>query len=137
MTKWMRIAGASLRYFGVVFGVGFVLGTVRALLLVPRVGDRVAELVEAPLMAAAIVLASLWSVRCERLTPKEWLVAGVVAAACVLVADVVVGVMLRGMTLRQVFLERDAVAGPVYYALVAWFAVAPWLVARRRKGPTA
>jgi hypothetical protein len=124
------LALATLRYFGLVFGIGFLLGTVRALALAPRVGDRVAELVEAPFMAVAIGVVGAWRVRHEHLTPKEWLVAGVAAAACVLLADAVVGVTLRGLTLRQVFFERDAVAGPVYYALVAWFAVAPWLIAR-------
>jgi hypothetical protein len=122
---------ASLRYFGVVFGVGFALGTVRTLALAPRVGDRAAELIEAPLMAAAIGAVSRWRVLREPLTSDSWIVAGGAAAACVLLADAIVGIALRGMTLRAVFLERDVVAGPVYYGLLAWFAMAPWFIARR------
>ncbi len=41
-------------YFVAVFGVGFILGTIRVLWVAPLVGDRTAELIEAPLMLAAI-----------------------------------------------------------------------------------
>jgi hypothetical protein len=37
-----------------VFGTGFVLGPIRVLWAVPRLGERVAELMEAPLMLVAI-----------------------------------------------------------------------------------
>lgn len=35
---------AGLAYFALVFGTGFVLGAVRVTLLVPRFGERIAEL---------------------------------------------------------------------------------------------
>ena len=50
-------------YFAVVFGTGFVLGPIRMLWLVPRVGARTAELLEAPVMLVAIVLLARWVVR--------------------------------------------------------------------------
>lgn len=37
---------AGLAYCGLVFGAGFVLGAVRVPFVVPRLGERVAELVE-------------------------------------------------------------------------------------------
>jgi hypothetical protein len=52
------------------------------------------------------------------------------AAGSVLVADLCVGVGLRGMAAVKVFTERDPLSGSVYYALVALMAVAPWILAR-------
>jgi hypothetical protein len=45
----MQILKPGVLYFGFVFGVGFVLGTIRALWIVPRLGTRLAELMEAPI----------------------------------------------------------------------------------------
>jgi hypothetical protein len=54
MAKWAGI------YFAIVFGVGFALGPIRVLCFEPRFGVRVAELIEAPFMFLAIVLAGRW-----------------------------------------------------------------------------
>jgi hypothetical protein len=54
----MRILKAALLYFAIVFGVGFVLGTIRTLWLVPRLGARAAELLEMPVMLVVIVVGS-------------------------------------------------------------------------------
>jgi len=43
-----RVLKAGAVYFGVVFGAGFVLGTVRVIWVVPHLGERTAELIEAP-----------------------------------------------------------------------------------------
>ena len=43
----------SLIYFSLVFFVGFILGTIRVLFVVPLVGERFAELMEMPLMLIA------------------------------------------------------------------------------------
>jgi hypothetical protein len=47
---------AGLAYFALVFGAGFVLGVLRVSFLVPRFGERIAELGEMPLMLAVIVI---------------------------------------------------------------------------------
>jgi hypothetical protein len=46
------ILKAGLIYFAIVFGAGFVLGTIRTLWVVPRLGTRMAELMETPIMLA-------------------------------------------------------------------------------------
>jgi hypothetical protein len=56
----MGIVKAAAISFGVGFGAGFVLGTLRALWVVPRLGVRAAELLEAPVMLAVTVLAARW-----------------------------------------------------------------------------
>ena len=44
------ILKAATVYFALVFGAGFVLGPIRILLVVPRLGGRIAELIEFPVM---------------------------------------------------------------------------------------
>lgn len=126
LAKWAAI------YFALVFGAGFALGPIRVLWLEPRIGARAAELVEAPFMLLAIVLAGRWVGRRVRSggSTMRSLGVGVTAAGVVLAADLAVGVGLRGMTVAQVFTGRDPVSGAVYYGLVALTAVAPWLFGR-------
>jgi hypothetical protein len=50
-------------YFALVFSVGFVLGAIRTVWVVPRLGVRLAELIEAPLMLGVSILAARWVVR--------------------------------------------------------------------------
>ena len=47
-------------YFALVFAAGFVLGPFRILWAVPRFGERIAALMEAPIMLVVIVLAARW-----------------------------------------------------------------------------
>jgi hypothetical protein len=47
-----RVVRAAILYFAIVFGVGFVLGTVRTFWVVPRLGARAAGLFEILLMFA-------------------------------------------------------------------------------------
>ena len=54
----MKTAKAGLTYFAIIFGVGFVLGTIRVFLVVPRVGVRTAGLLEEPIMFVVILLAA-------------------------------------------------------------------------------
>jgi hypothetical protein len=116
-----------------VFGTGFLLGMLRVPFLVPLVGGRAAELIEAPLMLAAIVLAARWIVRrpCAHCRRSTLLAVGAIAAGLVLAADLAVGVYLRGMTPAQVFADRDPVSGTVYYGLLSLFALMPLMLGRR------
>jgi hypothetical protein len=56
----MRILQAGVLYFAVVFGAGFLLGPIRMLWVVPRLGTRVAELLEAPIMLVITTVEALW-----------------------------------------------------------------------------
>jgi hypothetical protein len=127
----VRVLRSAAVYFALVFGAGFVLGMIRVPLLVPRLGERVAELLEAPFMAVAIMLAAHWIGRRFAGSDRELLAVGLVAAGLVLAADLLVGVALRGMSPFEVLLERDVVAGSVYYLLVGLFALLPWWMRRR------
>ena len=59
----MQTLKAGALYFALVFGAGFALGTLRVLFVVPRLGGRNAELIEAPFMLVVTFLAARWTAR--------------------------------------------------------------------------
>jgi hypothetical protein len=116
-------------YFGLVFGVGFLLGVVRVLALLPNVGERWAELAEAPLMLLAIIFSARFVVRRFPAAHRaRYLVSGAIALFLLIVVELSVVLAIRGMSIGQYFAERDPVAGSVYLALLVIFAVMPWLL---------
>jgi hypothetical protein len=97
MTAALR-AGAL--YFAIMFAIGFVLGTIRVLVVIPRVGDTNAVLLELPLMLALSWFACAWLVR-RFAVPNEFaprLVMGGVAFALLMVAELGVSVFGFGRT---------------------------------------
>lgn len=130
--EWKRILKAALLYFLIVFGIGSLLGPIRILLVVPRLGERMAELLEAPLMLLAIILVANWIVRRFQLPVRliYRLGTGVIALALGLVFEFGLVLMLRGLTLREYFETRDPIAAGVYYLTLALFCVMPLLIRR-------
>lgn len=131
----MRLLKPALLYFLIVFGVGFILGPIRVLWIVPRVGERTAELLELPLMLVAIVLAAGWLNRrfAELILPSSKLGVGLIAFVMVLSAEFIVGMTLRGLSFTQIILDRDIVSGTAYYGSLLLFALMPWLLSRIQK----
>jgi hypothetical protein len=132
-----RLAPAAA-YFGLVFAAGFVLGSIRVPLLVPRLGVRLAELLEMPFMLAVIVLAARFVVRRFELATRprrDALLAGGLALVLLLAAEALVAVVIAGQTVRAYVAGRDPVAGSVYAALLIVFAALPALFARGRRAP--
>jgi hypothetical protein len=129
----MQVLKAGALYFALVFGAGFVLGTIRILLIVPKVGTRNAELIEAPIMLVATVLAARWVVRRVSLPtgPAARLGAGSLALGFLLVAEFTVALWIRSLTIREYFATLDPVAGTVYFLMLALFALMPYLAAGR------
>jgi hypothetical protein len=129
----MQPLKAGALYFVLVFGAGFVLGPIRILWLVPRVGERTAELMEAPIMLGVIVLAARWIARrvAGPPTPLRLLGVGVVALVLLLVVEFTVVLWLRGLTIGEYFAGRDPVAGTAYIMMLGVFTVMPLLVARK------
>ena len=125
----------GLVYFGLVFGVGFILGTIRVLWVVPLVGDRTAELIETPLMLAAIYFSARFiTKRFEASRRVAYLYSGLVALLLLLIVEFSVVLALQGLSLREYLAERDPVAGAVYAVMLVIFAAMPWLLSKRRAG---
>lgn len=122
--KMLKIGGL---YFAVVFAVGFLLGTIRVLLVVPRLGARMSELIEAPFMLAVSLVAARWLVRRYReiTAPEFWLGVGLAGLGLLLLVEFTVVLWIRGLSLEEYFATRDSVSGAVYFALLGVFAVFP------------
>ena len=120
-------------YFALVFGVGFMLGIVRVLVVEPRIGERWAELGEAPLMLTAIILSARLVVR--RFPARRragYIISGGVALLLLVLVEFSVVLGIRGLSLSAYFAERDPVAESVYVLMLAVFAAMPWLLGGRR-----
>jgi len=135
-TPWQQAVKQTLKagalYFSLVFATGFVLGTVRILCIVPRVGARIAELMETPIMFVVTILAARWVVRRPSFspTPARRLGVGFVALGLLVVAEFTVVFWLRHLTIADYVASWDPVAGTVYLVMLGVFAVMPLVVAR-------
>jgi hypothetical protein len=129
----MQILKAGMLYFVFVFGAGFLLGPIRILWIVPRLGTRVAELLEAPIMFVITIVAARWIVRRLAVpsTASSRLSMGSIALSLLLIAEFTLVLWLRGLSIREYLAGRDAVAVTVYYVMLGAFAIMPLLVARR------
>jgi hypothetical protein len=129
----MKILKTGLLYFAALFSVGFVLGTIRVIWLVPELGTRRAELMEMPLMFVAIVLISRWIVVYFNVEFKiiDRLGMGLIAFILLIVTEFLVVLKLRNMTISHYLASRDPVSSTVYYIMLLVFAAMPLCVARK------
>ncbi len=126
------VVRAGATYFALVFAAGFALGLIRVPFLVPRFGERVAELLETPIMLVVIYFASRYVVRRFALASSARFVVavGVFALVLLLAAELLLAVALQGRSIAGYISDRDPVSGSVYLASVALYAVMPWLQTR-------
>jgi hypothetical protein len=123
----------GLFYFMLVFGAGFVLAPIRILWLAPRVGNRAAELLECPVMILVTFLAARWIILRFSVPKSIFVRLGIGAFALALLAgaEITVGMTRRGMSLRDVIVNRDPVSGSVYFLSLTLFCLMPAFVQRR------
>ncbi len=128
-----RTLAAAALYFAIVFAIGFTLGPVRVLLLEPLVGSTFAVVIEAPFLLAGIVWAAPFVARRMKIPTElpNLLIMGGSAAVLVLLADVAIGLPLRGIAMADQLNYLVTPAGGLYLVLVALFALAPVTLARR------
>jgi len=128
-----RSVSAGLVYFALVFAAGFVLGALRVIWVVPRLGERTAELLETPIMLVVVVTAARWLVRRFAVPPfpVPRLAMGGIALALMLTAEFGLVLRLRGLSIADYLAGRDPISGTVYYAMLVVFAAMPLLLARR------
>ena len=129
----MQILKSAMLYFALVFGAGFVLGTIRVLMIVPRVGTRTAELMETPVMMLVSFFAARWVVRRFAVPPTatQRIAMGLLAFGLLLGAEFTFVLWLQGLTISEYLAGRDRVAGTAYLVALGGFAVMPLFVARR------
>lgn len=124
-----KVFQAGLAYCVIVLGAGFLLGLVRVPLVVPRIGERWAELAEMPIMAVVIYLAAGYILRrfpaiCS---PIRSLITGGLALVLVIAAELTLVMILQERSIAQYISSRDQVSGSVYMAMLIVFAAMPRL----------
>jgi hypothetical protein len=126
---------AGLVYFALVFAAAAVLGAARLLWVAPWLGPRAAEILEMPLMLAVVVFSARWLVGrfAQPAGRAGWLVAGVMAAALVLAADLSLAVYARGLSLDRYLRELDPVTAVPYYGILALCAALPAMLRTRTR----
>jgi hypothetical protein len=129
----MKVLKAAITYFALVFGAGFLLGTIRVLLVVPRLGVRTAELIEMPVMILVCPIAARWVIRRMAVPPSktECIAIGLVALVLLVGAEFTFVLWLQGRTISEYVASRDPVAGIAYLLALGVFALMPLLVALR------
>jgi len=132
----VRTIEAGIAYFALVFGAGFVLGSIRVPFLVPSLGERVAELIEMPFMFVVVLVSARFITKRFSL-PANVLArvgAGFLALGLLVAAEVLLAVAIQNRTLGEYVASRDPVSGTVYLAMLALFAAMPLVLARIRSG---
>jgi hypothetical protein len=129
----VQILKAGLLYFAIVFGMGFVFGTIRTVWVVPHIGTRLAELIETPIMLVVTIVAARWTVLHLAVpsAPFTRIGMGGLALCLLLVAEFGLVLWLRGLSIREYVATRDPLSGTVYYVMLAAFALMPLFVANR------
>ena len=130
----MRTINAGLFYFALVFGAGFILGAVRVLLVVPRLGERAAELLEMPVMFVVIVLSARLTIGRFALPPvtSVRLFIGFFALGLLIAAELLLTAILQQQSVAEYVASRDPVSGGVYLAMLVLFALMPLIISRGR-----
>ena len=125
----MRPLRAGIAYFAIVFAIGFVLGTIRVLLVIPRFGDTNAVLLELPVMLALSWFACRALINRFDVPPKgsARLAMGGVAFALLMLAELAVSVLGFGRTVSEHLATYQATSAQLGLAAQVAFALFPWL----------
>ncbi len=128
----IRPLGAGLAYGILVFGVGFALGTIRVLLVVPRVGPTVAVLFEMPvILGASWWISHLCVVRFKvSRAVAARLVKGLAAFLVLMLAEASLSVVLFGRSIAEYLAALTSVPGAI--GLTAQVAFAGFPLAQGR-----
>jgi hypothetical protein len=131
----MRELRAGLTYFALVFGAGFLLGSIRVTVLVPRLGVRTAELLEMPFMLVVTVWAARRVVRrhLDGLGIASRLGAGFIALCLLVIAELLLAVGLTGTSIAAYVASRDPVSGPAFLLMLVLFAFMPAMLGGNRR----
>jgi hypothetical protein len=133
LVRVFRATEAGALYAIVVFLIGFILGTVRILLLAPRLGETTVVIIEAPIILAASWFVCRWCVDrfdVRRTVPARSLI-GLVAFLVLMSVEVGVGAIF-GRSLGAQLAAYGSAAGVIGLAAQVIFAMFPVIQGWRR-----
>jgi len=128
----LRIAGLAILYCLTVFAVGFALGALRTIYLVPALGELPAVALELPVMLAVSWLAAGWLVRGKAaLGPGDALAVGLIALILLLLFEAGLFALMNGAAPWGITRHWMTAAGALGLLGQLAFGLLPWIRARR------
>lgn len=129
----IRLLKPAAIYFAVVFAAGFLLGTIRILLIVPRIGVRAAELIETPVMLLVSAFVARWILRQfpNIRGSADSLAVGLIAVVLLLAAELAVGIFLFHLSITDALVKTDPVLAVAYYCTLCLYSLLPFILRKR------
>lgn len=145
MQKIKDIISSSILYSLLVFGAGFICGSIRVPIVQPLLGDRHAQLLEMPIMLVAMwrsadfVVGRLRDSGSDDVSSvggmkggKYWYFAlGLLALGWLLAAEAGLYLWINeheGKGIKDWIMDRDPVAGAAFFGMLGLYAVLPALL---------
>ena len=124
----MNILKAGSAYFALIFSLGFILGTIRVLAIIPRIGEFAATLLELPLILTASWFVSGWLIKKLQIAPDTGsrFLMGTAAFGLTMIAEPLLGLSF-GRSLAEQWAALLRPAGLVGLAGQALFGLMPWI----------
>ena len=133
-----RPAAAALGYGLATFAAGFLFGSLRLLLLAPKVGTVPAALIEVPLMLGASWLLCDWAVSRFAVAPTlpDRVAMGALAFIILMACEFAAGFLLFGIGPGEQLRAMASPAGRIGLVAQLGFAAIPalWLTREERRG---
>jgi hypothetical protein len=128
----IRTLKAAAIYFLIVFAVGWVLGPIRELWVVPRFGRMTGLLLEAPLMLIAMIISARWVIRRFDVSKAfgTTISMGLIALGILAAAEIVSVLWGRGLSLQEYLGSLVTTSGVISLLMFLLFALMPTLVTR-------
>ena len=123
---------AGVIYFLLVFAVGWVLGPIRELWVMPRFGRMTGVLLEAPIMLIAMIISARWAIRRFDVpgTLRATISMGFVAVGILAVAEIAGVLWVRRLSLQEYLGSLVTASGVISLLMFLLFAAMPTLVTR-------
>jgi hypothetical protein len=125
---WRAASWAGIAYTVGVFAFAFAVGTIRVMLVAPRLGTFLAVVLEAPIVLAVSWRISLWCTRRFSVSrdSRARILMGAVAFSVLMLLELGFSVLAFGETLDQYFAKYASKPGVIGLAMQVCFATLPW-----------
>jgi hypothetical protein len=126
---------AASAYFFALFTLGFVLGTIRVIFVVPRVGELAATIAEVPVMLAAAYFVCCWAIRRWQVPPPVAIRAAMVPWFLTLLFafEALLGATLFGRSVAEQWVALSTPAGLVGISAQIIAAILPLVVGKSKR----
>ncbi len=140
--KFRSLLAPAFLYFAIVFAAGFLLGTLRVMVIAPATGDENAILIELPVMLAIAYAAAMFCVRRFQVPSRigARIAMGSLAFLLLMTAEIVLGVLLVDRTVMDQLAfvvsgeNRFGFAAQIVFALMPLILLRQETVRRRLSG---